>query len=52
MECYPGGINMGCSINIIRRPKPVHEVKYVPVEIKRAMIQRDAEKELLKELEE
>lgn len=42
---------MSCSINIIRRKRPVHEVKYVPIKIKNALIQRDAEKELLEEVE-
>ena len=59
MEYYSRGVNMGCSINIIRRVNPTCEVKYVDVteseELKRArraIIQHIAEQELLKELEE
>ena len=43
---------MTCSINIVRKANPKCECKHVPVEIERAIIQRDAEKELLKELEQ
>jgi hypothetical protein len=32
MEHYTGGFNMGCSINIIRRPNPKSEVRYVETE--------------------
>ena len=66
MEYYTGDVNMGCSINIIRKNSAVHEVKYVPdkemgeiygeVEAleraRRAIVQHIAEQELEKEMEE